>query len=61
MAAGAVIARQAGAHVTDLDGTDHTTDSRCTIAAAPALIDDILDIVRASAINGFTGEEVVAC
>lgn len=62
MAAGAVIAREAGAHVTDLDGSDHTAASRCTIAAAPALIEDILDIVRqASAINGFTGEEVVAC
>jgi myo-inositol-1(or 4)-monophosphatase len=62
MAAGAVIAREAGAHVTDLDGTDHTTASRCTIAAVPALIDDILDIVqRASAINGFTSEEIVAC
>lgn len=61
MAAGTVIAREAGAQVTDLDGTDHTTTSRCTIAAAPALIEDILNLVqRASAINGFTEEEV-AC
>ncbi|WP_410646405.1 inositol monophosphatase family protein [Amycolatopsis sp. cmx-4-54] len=62
MAAGAVIAREAGAHVTDLDGTDHTTTSRCTIAAAPGLTDDILRIVqRASAATSFTGEEIVAC
>ncbi|MDT8915114.1 inositol monophosphatase family protein [Amycolatopsis sp. PS_44_ISF1] len=62
MAAGAVIAREAGAHVTDLDGTDHTTASRCTIAAAPALIDDILGIVQhASTVTGFTGQEDLAC
>jgi myo-inositol-1(or 4)-monophosphatase len=46
MAAGAVIAREAGAQVTDLDGTDRTTTSRCTIAAALALFEDVLDIVQ---------------
>jgi myo-inositol-1(or 4)-monophosphatase len=57
-AAGAIIAREAGARVTDLDGTDHTTTSRCTIAAAPALIDDILAVVQhASTTTGFAGEE----
>ena len=58
MAAGAVIAREAGAQVTDLDGTDHTTSSRCTIAATPNLIENILDVVQhASTTAGFTGEE----
>lgn len=58
MAAGAIIASEAGAHVTDLDGTTHTTTSRCTIAAAPSLIDDVLDIVQhASATADFASEE----
>lgn len=58
MAAGAVIAREAGAHVTDIDGTRHTTSSRCTIAAAPGLIEDILGIVQhASTTTGFSGQE----
>ncbi len=38
MAAGVIIAREAGAAVTDLDGTPHTAHSAATIAAAPALI-----------------------
>jgi len=58
MAAGAVIAREAGARVTDLDGTDHSTTSRCTIAASPGLTEDILGIVQHAAMTtGFAGEE----
>lgn len=48
MAAGAIIARQAGAAVLDADGTPHTTNSRCTIATVPALHHDILTAVHAA-------------
>ncbi|MGH3867778.1 MAG: inositol monophosphatase family protein [Pseudonocardiaceae bacterium] len=48
MAAGAVIARQAGAALFDADGTPHTTSSRFTIAAAPALRNDVLAAVQAA-------------
>jgi myo-inositol-1(or 4)-monophosphatase len=44
--AGVVIAREAGALVTDQDGTDHTFDSAATIAAAPALSDDVIALLR---------------
>ena len=37
MAAGIILAREAGAAVTDADGTPHTLFSAATIAAAPAL------------------------
>ncbi|RAS59426.1 myo-inositol-1(or 4)-monophosphatase [Lentzea atacamensis] len=48
MAAGAVIAREAGAHVVDHDGTDHTTASRFTIATAPGLLTAVLDTLHAA-------------
>jgi myo-inositol-1(or 4)-monophosphatase len=48
MAAGAVIARAAGALVIDSDGTDHTLASRATIAVAPALRASILDVLDAA-------------
>lgn len=51
-AAGVVIAREAGARVVDLDGSDHTTRSRCTIAAAPGLCDQIVDAVQRAAQQG---------
>ncbi|MFC4054608.1 inositol monophosphatase family protein [Actinomadura syzygii] len=37
MAAGVIIAREAGAVVTDQDGTDHAYDSAATIGAAPTV------------------------
>jgi myo-inositol-1(or 4)-monophosphatase len=49
MAAGAVIAREAGATVTDLDGTVHTTGSQTTIASSPAIHGEVLALVRAAA------------
>jgi myo-inositol-1(or 4)-monophosphatase len=49
MAAGVVIAREAGAAVTDLDATAHTADSRTTIAATPAILDDVLALLREAA------------
>ncbi|RCG25408.1 inositol monophosphatase family protein [Sphaerisporangium album] len=43
-AAGVVIAKEAGAHVTDLDGTPHTTRSTATIAAAPGILPQIIEL-----------------
>ncbi|GII87683.1 inositol monophosphatase [Sphaerisporangium siamense] len=47
-AAGVIIAKEAGAHVTDIDGTPHTTRSRATIAAAPGILAGILALVGES-------------
>ncbi|MEY9212867.1 inositol monophosphatase [Thermobifida halotolerans] len=44
-AAGAVIAREAGAAVVDSDGSPHTTDSRCAIAVTPGLCDAVLSLL----------------
>ncbi|GAA4256608.1 inositol monophosphatase family protein [Dactylosporangium darangshiense] len=51
MAAGAVIAREAGAAVMDTDGSDHTTASRTTIATAPGLRDSILAVLKDTTAN----------
>lgn len=42
-AAGVLIAREAGAQVTDLDGRNHELTSTATIAAAPGIGDELLD------------------
>ncbi|GGR63852.1 inositol monophosphatase family protein [Nocardioides luteus] len=42
-AAGVLIAREAGARVTDLDGRDHDLTSTATIAFAPGVGDQLLD------------------
>ncbi|TDD23462.1 inositol monophosphatase [Actinomadura sp. KC06] len=47
MAAGVIIAREAGARVTDQDGTDHTLASTATVATTPALSDDIASLIKA--------------
>jgi myo-inositol-1(or 4)-monophosphatase len=44
-AAGVAIAREAGAVVVDMDGSPHTLQSRATIAAPPALIPQILELL----------------
>lgn len=46
VAAGAVIAREAGAHVLDFDGSEHGLDSMATISAAPGLSKQLTDLVR---------------
>jgi myo-inositol-1(or 4)-monophosphatase len=51
MAAGVVVAREAGARVVDHDGSDHTTDSAATIAATPGVCDELLTILRAARVN----------
>ncbi|MFI2651831.1 inositol monophosphatase family protein [Micromonospora fulviviridis] len=45
-AAGAVIAREAGAVVMDADGSPHSTQSRCAVAVTPALRDAILSVLE---------------
>ncbi len=44
-AAGAVIAREAGALVVDSDGSPHTTRSRCAVAVTPGLRDAVLSLL----------------
>jgi len=46
MAAGAVIANEAGATVSDLDGSQHTTASGATIAASPRLHGPLLEALH---------------
>lgn len=45
-AAGVIIAREAGARVNDLDGTDHTADAAATIAAVPGIASDLLALIN---------------
>ena len=46
MAAGVAIARAAGAHVTDTDGSQHDIMSRTTIVTVPGLTTQVLDTLR---------------
>ena len=45
-AAGAILAREAGALVVDADGSQHSTSSRCAIAITPGLSDALLPLLR---------------
>ncbi len=45
-AAGTLIAREAGAHVTDANGDAHTHESAATIAAAPAIADQLAAAIQ---------------
>lgn len=45
-AAGVVIAREAGAQVIDIDGTEHTTLAKATIAVAPSIADELLALLQ---------------
>lgn len=49
VAAGVIIAREAGALVLDLDGTTHSTRSRATISAAPGLAHVLVDLLASTA------------
>lgn len=49
MAAGVVIAREADVAVTDLGGAAHTADSCTRMAATPAILDDVLALLREAA------------
>jgi myo-inositol-1(or 4)-monophosphatase len=46
VAAGVILAREAGARVVDLDGREHTTDSVATIGASAQLLGELLPVVR---------------
>jgi myo-inositol-1(or 4)-monophosphatase len=46
--AGVVIAREAGARVVDIDGSDHDLHSTATLAAPPSLIDEVVALVQTS-------------
>jgi myo-inositol-1(or 4)-monophosphatase len=45
-AAGALIAQEAGAHVTDSSGIPHSLNSTFTIAAGPSLIDKLISLLH---------------
>lgn len=47
-AAGTLIAREAGAHITDEHGHPHTHQSTSTIAAAPGITNDLAAVIQAS-------------
>ena len=57
MAAGIILAREAGAAVTDADGTPHTFISAATIAAAQALIPQLIPLIEAARISEILGTE----
>jgi myo-inositol-1(or 4)-monophosphatase len=46
VAAGVIIAREAGAVVFDQDGSSHTTASAATIGATPTLVSELLDLIQ---------------
>jgi myo-inositol-1(or 4)-monophosphatase len=48
MAAGVVIAREAGAHLVDSDGSSHHLYSQATIGAGPELVAAVLQLVSAA-------------
>ena len=49
--AGVLIAREAGARVLDHDGSEHSEQSRSTIAVTPALEVGLMEAVRATLVN----------
>ena len=57
MAAGIILAREAGAAVTDADGTPHTFNSAATIAAAPDFIPQLIPLIQAAGISEILGVE----
>jgi hypothetical protein len=52
MAAGIIIAREAGAEIVDTDGTSHTMQSAATIGANPRLLAQLLPLLQAAAPPG---------
>jgi myo-inositol-1(or 4)-monophosphatase len=57
MAAGIILAREAGAAVTDADGTFHSPTSAATIAAIPALIPQLIPLMQSARISEILGSE----
>lgn len=54
--AGVLIAREAGARVLDLDGTNHVMDSSATIAVTPSLEHELMAAIRAALANTTVAE-----
>jgi hypothetical protein len=57
IAAGVILAREAGAAVTDADGTPHTYTSTATIAATQPLIPQLIPLIQAARITEIPGTE----
>jgi myo-inositol-1(or 4)-monophosphatase len=58
-AAGVLLAREAGAHVTDANGTPHTINSDATIATAPALTGQLLALLQSADLTPGAQENLV--
>lgn len=52
IAAGVVIAREAGADVLDLDGSEHNLGSRATVAAAPGISAELIALLHKAEESG---------
>jgi myo-inositol-1(or 4)-monophosphatase len=59
-AAGVLIAREAGAQVVDADGSPHNLNSAFTIAAPPALVDQLILLVHGVVANDTTDSKAGA-
>jgi myo-inositol-1(or 4)-monophosphatase len=57
MAAGIILAREAGAAVTDADGTPHTITSTATIAAPEPLIPHLIPLIQSARVSEVLGTE----
>jgi myo-inositol-1(or 4)-monophosphatase len=60
--AGVLIAREAGARVLDHDGSEHSEQSRSTIAVTPALDVGLMEAVRATLVDeGVSQRQLPSC
>jgi myo-inositol-1(or 4)-monophosphatase len=59
IAAGVIIAREAGAAVVDADGSPHSPQSAATIAAPESLISKLIPLIQAADIHAVDGQEAV--
>ncbi len=55
-AAGVAVAREAGAHVFDIDGSPHTATSKATIAVAPGISAELMEMIQQT-VSGSVGIE----
>ena len=51
VAAGVIIAREAGAHVLDLDGSTHSPDSLATISTTPGVESELVELLSRTGAN----------
>lgn len=57
VAAGVVLARESGAKVIDLDGSNHSTTSSATVGCAPDLAESIVELLGPVADTGAAGSQ----